>query len=191
MSAEKLEAIVRFALANSRMKDYFDLYMLSFMAVSESAEVSAAIAAMFSRRGTPRPGKLPPRPNRGFCRGQSETKTVDRLPIPKSSPSAITARRCASDRFKIMTFPTPSPWEASIARIDPCDQLTAALRLLVSQTRRPRCTEPLVRRKHGHRAGRRPAKTRYVSSPCRSESPILLPRNPVYHGSDFAQQSCA
>jgi hypothetical protein len=57
--AEKLEAIASFGLANSRMKDYFDLRALVQEGALDIAVLGEAIAATFARRGTPLPDALP------------------------------------------------------------------------------------------------------------------------------------
>ena len=57
--AEKLEAIVQLGMANSRMKDFYDLVVLatSFQFVGQS--LLDAIRATFKRRGTPIPKERP------------------------------------------------------------------------------------------------------------------------------------
>ena len=57
--AEKLEAIVSLGMANSRMKDYFDLRALAREGAIETKELVSAIAATFERRKTPIPEGLP------------------------------------------------------------------------------------------------------------------------------------
>lgn len=57
--AEKLEAIASLGMANSRMKDYYDLLMLAREGVVGWGEVGEAIAATFRRRGTAIPGVVP------------------------------------------------------------------------------------------------------------------------------------
>jgi len=57
--AEKLEAIASLGLANSRMKDYFDLRALVQEGALDNAVLGDAIAATFARRGTPLPEELP------------------------------------------------------------------------------------------------------------------------------------
>jgi hypothetical protein len=57
--AEKLEAIVSLGMANSRMKDYFDLLALAREGLVEQKEIASAIAATFRRRGTPIPESVP------------------------------------------------------------------------------------------------------------------------------------
>lgn len=50
--AEKFEAIVSLGMANSRMKDYFDLWVLLRNATLDSAILEQAVHATFKRRGT-------------------------------------------------------------------------------------------------------------------------------------------
>lgn len=57
--AEKLEAIVSLGIANSRMKDYFDLRALGREGAVGQDVLADAIAATFRRRGTPLPAELP------------------------------------------------------------------------------------------------------------------------------------
>ena len=57
--AEKLDAIVKLGMVNSRMKDYFDLHALRREQATSQKEVARAIAATFQRRGTPIPAVLP------------------------------------------------------------------------------------------------------------------------------------
>lgn len=57
--AEKLEAIAQLGVANSRMKDYFDLWALAREGAMDRHELAKAIAATFSRRGTPLPTSMP------------------------------------------------------------------------------------------------------------------------------------
>jgi hypothetical protein len=56
---EKLEAIASLGLANTRMKDYFDLPALAREGTLDTAVLGDAIAATFARRGTPLPEGLP------------------------------------------------------------------------------------------------------------------------------------
>ncbi|WP_196799347.1 MULTISPECIES: nucleotidyl transferase AbiEii/AbiGii toxin family protein [unclassified Thioalkalivibrio] len=57
--AEKLEALVSLGIANSRMKDYFDLWVLSRYADFEGEILYQAIHATFERRMTPLPEGTP------------------------------------------------------------------------------------------------------------------------------------
>jgi len=53
--AEKLEAMVRLGLGNSRMKDFFDIWHLSRTFSFEETVLAAAIRATFAARNTPLP----------------------------------------------------------------------------------------------------------------------------------------
>lgn len=57
--AEKLEAMVQLGLANSRMKDFYDLVVLSRMFEFDGDLLVRAIRATFERRRTPLPAGLP------------------------------------------------------------------------------------------------------------------------------------
>ena len=57
--AEKLEAIAKLGLANSRMKDYYDLLALARENAMDETSLAQAIAATFARRDTPLPASLP------------------------------------------------------------------------------------------------------------------------------------
>jgi predicted nucleotidyltransferase component of viral defense system len=56
--AEKLEAIATLGIANSRMKDYFDLRALAGEGATNPRIVSEAIRATFERRHTPLPASM-------------------------------------------------------------------------------------------------------------------------------------
>lgn len=57
--AEKLEAMVLLGEANSRMKDFYDLWFLSRNFEFDGGTLVSAIAATFTRRKTPLPPELP------------------------------------------------------------------------------------------------------------------------------------
>jgi predicted nucleotidyltransferase component of viral defense system len=57
--AEKVEAMVKLGLANSRMKDFYDLVVLSKMFPFDGVVLVRAIRATFERRKTPLPTDLP------------------------------------------------------------------------------------------------------------------------------------
>lgn len=58
--AEKLEAITVLGMANSRMKDYFDLRALAHEGATDQQILAEAIRATFERRGTPLPTEVMP-----------------------------------------------------------------------------------------------------------------------------------
>ncbi|MHB1458577.1 MAG: nucleotidyl transferase AbiEii/AbiGii toxin family protein [Armatimonadota bacterium] len=57
--AEKLEALVRLGMINSRMKDFYDLWVFSKSFTFDGNILTDAIAATFKRRGTQIPKDLP------------------------------------------------------------------------------------------------------------------------------------
>jgi hypothetical protein len=57
--AEKTEAMVRLALANSRMKDFFDIHRLVETRTFDGDTMQLAVAATFTRRGIEIPGERP------------------------------------------------------------------------------------------------------------------------------------
>lgn len=58
--SEKFHAIVRFADANSRWKDYYDIFLLTETFEFESGSVANAIRATFANRPTELDGQIPP-----------------------------------------------------------------------------------------------------------------------------------
>lgn len=57
--AEKFQAMVALGRANSRMKDFYDIWILSRSFAFEGDRLARAIAATFARRGTPIPVEVP------------------------------------------------------------------------------------------------------------------------------------
>jgi predicted nucleotidyltransferase component of viral defense system len=57
--AEKFEAMVKLGIANSRMKDFYDLWVLARHFEFEGALLGRAIKATFERRGTALPTEAP------------------------------------------------------------------------------------------------------------------------------------
>lgn len=57
--AEKFEAMVKLGIANSRMKDFYDLYVMSRAMTFDRHDLSKAVRSTFERRGTAIP-KEPP-----------------------------------------------------------------------------------------------------------------------------------
>lgn len=57
--AEKLEAIVRFGMLNTRFRDYFDLHYLAQNFEFSGQDLATAIAATFQRRQTHAPDGIP------------------------------------------------------------------------------------------------------------------------------------
>lgn len=57
--AEKFHAMVELEAANSRLKDFYDLWFLAKNRVFEASVLAMALEATFKRRGTPLPSSLP------------------------------------------------------------------------------------------------------------------------------------
>ncbi|MGH8462220.1 MAG: nucleotidyl transferase AbiEii/AbiGii toxin family protein [Stenotrophobium sp.] len=57
--AEKFEAMVSLGRANSRMKDFYDIWILSKIYTFDDGRLSQAIKATFGRRATDIPSELP------------------------------------------------------------------------------------------------------------------------------------
>jgi len=70
--AEKLHAICLLGLANTRMKDYFDLDLLLRDGTLAPAQLRRAIEATFARRGLPLPGDWPFGLGDGFANDPSK-----------------------------------------------------------------------------------------------------------------------
>jgi hypothetical protein len=65
--AEKLEVLVLLGIANSRMKDYFDLWVLARYSDLDGETLRQAIRATFQRRATPIPEGVPFGLTEGFA----------------------------------------------------------------------------------------------------------------------------
>ncbi len=72
--AEKIEAMVKLGLANSRMKDFYDLLVLSGMLPFEGARVRDAITATFRRRETVIPATAPIALTKAFATDDAKQK---------------------------------------------------------------------------------------------------------------------
>lgn len=72
--AEKLEAIVSLGLPNSRMKDFYDLWVLLRKFTLEDAAIARAIHETFERRGTPIPSEVPLGLTAEFARDPAKEK---------------------------------------------------------------------------------------------------------------------
>lgn len=98
--AEKLEAVVLLGEANSRMKDFYDLWFLSRQFEFDGHTLVAAIRATFARRKTKLPESTPPALTPVF----SKLKSVQWIAFLRKShlpqmemSAAIDAIRCFAD----------------------------------------------------------------------------------------------
>lgn len=72
--AEKLEAIVQLGSANTRMKDFYDLLIISRTFTFEGDLLRMAFSNTFSRRGTTLPADIPMGLTEEFARDESKQK---------------------------------------------------------------------------------------------------------------------
>ncbi|QTD44942.1 nucleotidyl transferase AbiEii/AbiGii toxin family protein [Ottowia testudinis] len=89
--AEKLEAMVKLGMLNSRMKDYFDLWVLAGHSDFDGAVLATAIRATFERRGTAIPPGTPLGLNDEFALDEQKAKqwqafqrknALESIPLP-------------------------------------------------------------------------------------------------------------
>jgi predicted nucleotidyltransferase component of viral defense system len=123
--AEKLQAMVHLGIANSRMKDFFDLWFLSQSFAFDGVTLATAIAATFARRLTPLPEALPLALTADFSLDESKQKqwkafrtragvteqTLDAVVkalVPFLGPALAAAR--APTIFSTAWAPPAGPW---------------------------------------------------------------------------------
>ena len=88
MAAEKLEAMVRLGIANSRMKDFYDMWLLSRLFEFDGRTLWEAVRNTFRRRSTPLPVGLPIAFTDEF-RKSTQKHTQWRAFVRKSKPEAM------------------------------------------------------------------------------------------------------
>lgn len=72
--AEKFQAMVALGLANSRMKDFYDVWLLSQSFPFDDDRLARAIAATFERRGTAIPAELPDALTQAFVEDEQKQR---------------------------------------------------------------------------------------------------------------------
>jgi hypothetical protein len=85
MVAEKLETMVRLGMANSRMKDFYDVCLLAKLFEFDGPILCEAVHNTFSRRSTPLPRGLPTAFTREF-RQDDQKQTQWRAFVRRSKP---------------------------------------------------------------------------------------------------------
>ena len=87
--AEKLQAMVHLGVANSRMKDLFDIWLLSRDQAFLMSRLRRAIAATFDRRKTPLPSERPTALTGAFLKDKGKTDQwkafLSRMGLPKET----------------------------------------------------------------------------------------------------------
>jgi predicted nucleotidyltransferase component of viral defense system len=72
--AEKLEILISLGIANSRLKDYYDLYMVFGEYELRAKNILKSVKATFGQRKTAIPSELPPALTRDFYSNQSKKR---------------------------------------------------------------------------------------------------------------------
>lgn len=127
--AEKFQAMVALGLANSRMKDYYDIWTLSREFEFDGSALSAAIRATFKRRKTDLPVSVPVGLSaefgsdtmkrqqwQGFVRrGRLNTRDVDLSAVVEAIREFLTPIVAAAVETKKFNahWPKGGPWKTS------------------------------------------------------------------------------
>jgi len=90
MVAEKFEAMVRLGVANSRMKDFYDVWLVSRLFEFDGRILCDAIRNTFRQRSTPLPGGMPMAFTDEF-RKDSQKQTQWRAFVRKAKPEDVSA----------------------------------------------------------------------------------------------------
>ena len=107
VAAEKLEAIVHLGMANTRLKDYYDLRALANEGRVEVSLLGQAVAATFRRRGTPIPTETPLGLSDEFAEDSAKQKQwiaflrKNRLDAPPLLDVVAEIRKLAQNAFRL------------------------------------------------------------------------------------------
>ena len=117
--AEKAEAIVSHGIANSRMKDFYDLWMIAQTFTFEGDVLADAIQKTFERRRTPLPEKMPVGLSDGFAlEREAQWRAFvarDRLAVVSASLVQVindlrTFLQPVLARAEVASWPPGGPW---------------------------------------------------------------------------------
>jgi predicted nucleotidyltransferase component of viral defense system len=106
--AEKFHAMVTLGRANSRMKDYYDVWMLMNTFEIEPDRLRRAIAATFARRGTAIPSVIPDGLSEAFAADLAKQRQWDAFARDLSGPVPELALIVANLRQRLTVFLAPS-----------------------------------------------------------------------------------
>ncbi len=126
--AEKLEALVTLGVRNTRMKDFFDLWVIAKTFTFDGTTLAAAVAATFARRQTPLAAETPFALTEAFYADPSKNaqwkafleRTAIAIP-PAPFPELVTLiatfvsplmEATATSAMAAMTWPQGGPWVA-------------------------------------------------------------------------------
>lgn len=102
--AEKLEALALFGIANSRMKDYFDLWILGRYMDYDGDILCQAIRATFERRNTPLPDAVPLGLSDAFAQDRQK-QTQWQAFLKKNALADISLAELVTDLRKFLSPP--------------------------------------------------------------------------------------
>ncbi|WP_138431927.1 nucleotidyl transferase AbiEii/AbiGii toxin family protein [Fodinibius saliphilus] len=103
--AEKYQAMVSFDLANSRMKDFYDIYFLSENHSFEGNELQKAIKETFERRETDIPIRIPTALSGDFFEDEAKVKQWNAF-LSKISDNQVPKDHLkVADRLKVFLWP--------------------------------------------------------------------------------------
>jgi predicted nucleotidyltransferase component of viral defense system len=118
--AEKLEALVVLGMANSRLKDYYDLFLISQTFTMEHPLLTEAVRSTFQRRGTAFPEKIPLRLTDDFAkawqaRWRGFLKREHMMPVPDDLHVVVASLRdlllpVIGGRNQNLEWPPGGPW---------------------------------------------------------------------------------
>ena len=97
--AEKVEAMVTLGVINSRMKDFYDVWLITRRLDLEGSILQQAIQATFHRRRTSLPTQLPPAFTDGFASDKQAmwnafiARNMPALDAPSDFHTVVTALR--------------------------------------------------------------------------------------------------
>jgi hypothetical protein len=125
--AEKFEAMVTLGMANSRMKDFYDLWMLAQRSAFDGETLCQALHATFSRRRIPLPADIPLALTSAFAEDavkQTQWKAFLRKsrlePVATGLPAVVDAlkeflaapmRAAAEGGVFLLDWPPGGPWQ--------------------------------------------------------------------------------
>lgn len=124
--AEKLEAVVSLGMINSRMKDFFDLWVIAKTFAFDGDALGGAVAATFTRRQTPLPAAAPVALTAAFANDEAKqrqwkaflertTIAIAPEPLPEliAFVAAFAAPLLADDgAVKTAQWPAGGPWQS-------------------------------------------------------------------------------
>lgn len=122
--AEKLEAIVKHGLSNSRIKDFYDIWLLSHQFDFDGSDLVEAVRLTFEQRGRPVPLKIEAFSAQFIASKETQwtafRKRIQQDHIPLSFSEVVTSNATfllpiiaalASDRSSPSLWIAPGPWQ--------------------------------------------------------------------------------